>query len=156
MIGAVGFTGTRHDMSERQRSMVAALIALAGPRLFHHGDCTGADVQAADIANQTGAHTVAHPPSDARYRGNHRSDTVLPPAPYRTRNRAIVESSQLLIAAPLDPDIIRSGTMSTVRMADHRGVPVLVVDADAHVAPFNVAALESLTAVAARRLAPRW
>jgi hypothetical protein len=133
MTTAVGFTGTRHGMNAAQlakvRYVLEALNAGSGA-VFHHGDCIGADWQAACLADTIGWDTVAHPGPDDQRRAWHPSDTILPPFPFLERNRHIVEATRLLIAAPDRPEDAagRSGTWYTVRHARRRGIPVMVIE----------------------------
>jgi hypothetical protein len=118
----VGFTGTRHGMTRAQAKSLAWLLYMGLQQRsfsFHHGDCVGADVQAASIAHAFDGNIVSHPPSDPKLRAYFPlTDLSMDPAPYLVRNRAIVNSSEWLIATPYTYDQAeRSGTWSTVRYA---------------------------------------
>lgn len=120
----IGFTGTSKGMSPNQKLMLAGMI-LPGDE-FHHGDCVGADAEADEIARMNGAKVVIHPPEDDKARAFcfGPEDDVRQPKPYLVRNRDIVDETELLIAAPLGPEALRSGTWSTVRYALKRSRPV--------------------------------
>ena len=126
----IGFTGTQHGMSGRQRAALSAVLQLYRKHSFHHGCCVGADEQAHRIAGRLNWPIVLHPPSNS-------SKTALCPhpthimhaAPYLVRNRHIVNESDLLIAAPASrEEELRSGTWATVRYARSVGKPVIILD----------------------------
>jgi hypothetical protein len=89
---------------------------------FHHGDCVGADAEVAKLAYKLGFIIVAHPPINEKKRAfcqfNH---VVLRQREYLTRNRDIVDACKILVAVPYGPEILRSGTWSTVRYARRVG-----------------------------------
>jgi len=130
----VGFTGTHKGMSFAQRDVLVDLLRQHQPVAFHHGDCVGADEQAAYLAYTLGIPVVAHPPADPKQRANTSWGTVLPPASYGDRNQAIVDACDLLIAAPAGPERLRgSGTWWTVRMARRAEKSIQVVWIDGRV-----------------------
>ena len=138
---SLGFTGTRQGMSPRQLQALNVLLRNIPKYQFHHGDCLGADDEAHTLAlielnddnpNET---IVIHPPTDKKYCANHEATvhiTMRLAKPYLERNRDIVNSCDLLIAAPnsLDePDNPRgSGTWFTIRYARANIVPVIILD----------------------------
>jgi hypothetical protein len=126
----IGFTGTREGMRQVQREAVATLLAELRGTAFHHGDCIGADEQAAEIARAIGYEIHSHPPSNAAIRAFSQADVELEPKDYLVRNREIVEATQMLVAAPAGPEVQRSGTWSTVRYARRRGRQIRIVTPD--------------------------
>lgn len=130
MAGSVGFTGTKIGMRDEQiTTLTRLLIDLSGKR-FHHGDCQGADVQAAHVAKGLGYYIVCHPPINPRHRGwfEHNDDIHIP-YDYIVRDRHIVNVSQILIAAPhTSYEIVRSGTWTTVRYAREKGRTIYVIE----------------------------
>lgn len=113
-----GFTGTRDGMSKPQLIRVAA--ALAGPSLsFHHGDCIGADDEAAELAYRLGHEVHGHPPINESKRAYSIYTHVWYPAKdYHPRNHDIVDASGLVIATPKDySPTSNSGTWATIRYA---------------------------------------
>lgn len=124
----VGFTGSRHGLSLAQRQQLVYALEWIGQGdgvrgEFHHGDGAdanggdeSADRQAAKLAYQKGWEVHAHPPA-ART-----AEAML------ARNRVVVGSCSLLIAAPeTDKEVLRSGTWATVRYARHAELPVLLL-----------------------------
>ena len=113
----IGFTGSRHGMTDIQRVALRSLLdGMSGE--FHHGDCLGADYQAATIAKSMGFRIVSHPPADQTLRAFYPSDEERPPKPYLERNRAIVDETEMLIGTPKEEDeVLRSGTWATLRYA---------------------------------------
>jgi hypothetical protein len=58
----LGFTGTRHGMTEAQLAAYRTLITEIGPHTLHHGDCIGSDAMANAASRATGNRTESHPP----------------------------------------------------------------------------------------------
>jgi len=124
-VTVVGFTGTWRGMTLEQIRAVKALLEELDPTDVHHGDCIGADENFDDLARDHGAHRVAFPGTDSRGRSPKRAYCLTeherPAAPYLERNRAIVDSSDYLVACPGEfVERTRSGTWSTVRYARGR------------------------------------
>lgn len=117
----LGFTGTQIGMSAQQLCTMRDWFIANIVEEFHHGDCIGADYDAHLLVRSwTGLHRlceiVGHPPKDASKRAFARVDRELPPEDYLVRNRAIVDSVDLLIAAPrTDREELRAGTWATIR-----------------------------------------
>lgn len=131
----IGFTGTRSGMTDAQRDAVAALLAELQASEFHHGDCIGADQQAAEIASSAGAQIHSHPPTNVAIRAFTRADLELEPKDYLVRNREIVDATDVLIAAPAGPEVQRSGTWSTVRYARGLRRTILIIMPDGNKKP---------------------
>lgn len=136
----IGFTGTRHGMTEHQKEYVARLVTKAPvlgsvgeALLLHHGDCVGADAEMHDLwVNTHGdyAPIVIHPPAASKHRAfkNSQGTILLSPQDYLERDREIVHQSDLVIATPRQEVMInRSGTWYTVRYAWKMGVPTIVI-----------------------------
>lgn len=139
----IGFTGTSRGMNALQKINLRFFLgdlfrpALNGePRIeFHHGDCIGADDEAATIAKGIGFWVVAHPGfpkgkrDDTVFRAfNPHSDVVLDPKEFIARDHDIVDVSDYMVAAPhTDRELIRSGTWATVRYARKKNKPVTLV-----------------------------
>jgi hypothetical protein len=132
-----GFTGTRRGMTLPQaKAFVRVVCALPGLAEFHHGDCVGADDEAAAAVHALGRVTiVAHPPTDEALRAfNAHAAETRPPRPYLERNRAIVDATDVLVATPAEAaERRRSGTWSTVRYARGLGRRVVLVLPDGRV-----------------------
>ena len=129
---SIGFTGTRTGMTGAQKNALRAVLGAFGTNFtFHHGDCVGADDDAHTIAADLSAVIIIHPPTSPNLRALRTGPhvTVLPPRAYLVRNQRIVDSSDLLVAAPhsLDEEQ-RSGTWATVRYARKTGTPVVILD----------------------------
>lgn len=123
----VGFTGTRHGLSQAQGHRVASIVdeacrALRGRDVIaHHGLCVGADEDFHAIMRERGWHVIGHPGPDwpdgplCAYTicGN-----TVEPLPHMKRNAAIVAASHIMIAAPLESTPQpRGGTWATICMA---------------------------------------
>jgi len=143
----LGVTATRNGLTPAQ-GRVAALLLRGTPqhpiRELHHGDCVGGDADVDAIAAALGVYRVIHPPDNPALRAfclpdGHDPYTlgrVLPPLPYKVRNRVIADSCWCLLAFPAT---IREqpygGTWSTVLYARSRGLPLVLVRPDGNVLP---------------------
>ena len=132
----VGFTGTKNGMSASQKfELVEYLryLKAQGYIVFHHGDCIGADAQAAALAKQLGYIVIAHPghPKDktnTMFRAfTTFNDEVLEVKPFIKRDHDIVDASERMIATPAGEEIVRSGTWATVRFAKKIGKEVHII-----------------------------
>lgn len=136
----VGLTGTRHGMTPAQFSAFRGLLTgrLSMIHWFCHGDCKGADDEAAtEVARATKAFIVAAPGPDGEWRANNTfSDQVLPEQSHFKRNRHIVDECEVLVACPYDPRLeltvdflrdARGGTWYTVGYSVKKGKSLIVV-----------------------------
>ena len=135
----VGFTGTKRGMTDSQKIEFKKWIRDQQPRLFHHGDCVGADAEAHDIVwdmiHEEGLNCsiVIHPPIDEKFRAfkgeNQGFITILPPTSYLSRNKAIVRAASILAATPRRiQEQLRSGTWATIRYARAKPIPVQIFE----------------------------
>lgn len=119
----IGFTGTQAGMSQHQKDTLRRLLTAAVlenvPVAFHHGDCTGADAEAHEIALSRDCVIIIHPPIKRIKRAFcQNAHEILPPKDYLERNHDIVDASIGLIAAPKsNQEELRSGTWATIRYA---------------------------------------
>lgn len=131
-----GFTGSRWGMTPRQRDTLGWVLdherqtGAPGAREFHHGDCVGADEQAAAVARSLGYKIIGHPPLVEKLRAHFPSDEETAPLPYEQRDQAIVDAVMNMLATPHGPEVRRSGTWMTIRYARHRKVPRLIIEPD--------------------------
>ncbi len=133
----IGFTGTQLGMSEFQKLRLFDVLSRFfqdGSRIFHHGDCIGADDEAHEIAYSLNYLIVVHPPINDIKRAfcgkncNNYRVSVLQPKEYLERNTDIVKAADILIAAPKSKkEVWRSGTWSTVRKARKLGKKVIII-----------------------------
>lgn len=133
----IGFTGTRHDLPKIQHDrlslMLTALVIDAEQASkdtveFHHGDCVGADVAAAEIMHGLQTKIVSHPPKRETLRAHFRASAeVREPKEFHARNHDIVDETDRLVACPEGPETMRSGTWSTIRYAREVGKPVCII-----------------------------
>lgn len=137
----IGFTGTRHGMTDEQRAAVAETIAdkiCAGGFVAHHGDCIGADAQFHVIAREHHllgpVHIVVHPPVDETHRAWCAGDEMRPSLTHMKRNKEIVVASNAMVAAPFElVEQERGGTWATIRMARKLARPLFIVYRTGHV-----------------------
>lgn len=136
MATRIGFTGTRAGATLQQLDRLESLLkdykpadsSASSPLEFHHGRCVGADEQAWYVAMALGYRTIAHPPIKSRFDAHTADDEVRPKRSYLDRNKNIVDETQLLLAAPRTFErTIRSGTWHTVRYAEHKKRPIIII-----------------------------
>lgn len=128
----VGVTATRHGLAPvqlaRARLYLFSWRYQHGAREFHHGDCLGGDVAAAELARSYGFRIVAHPPTNGALRAFLPADETMPVAEYLARNRLIVDTVNVLLALPnAETEERRSGTWATIRMARATFLPLIIV-----------------------------
>ena len=128
----VGFTGTRRGLTEKQRHRLKMALCHSGVCEFHHGDCVGADQEAAELVAAFGrSRIVVHPPSVSSQRAYTPWGTARTPKGYLERNRDIVRETQVLVGCPGEQqEILRSGTWATIRFAIKLGRPILLIFPD--------------------------
>lgn len=134
----VGFTGTRHGMTEAQQATFREVFPTdAGA--FHHGSCQGADVQAARLVRQLrpdGITSICHPGPDG---DTHREasgvdDFTHTGKTHFARNRDIVDACPVLIACPCDmTEQPRGGTWYTINYARKCERRILIIWPDGSV-----------------------
>lgn len=138
---AIGFTGTRDGMAIDQWRMVESLIEALWNDTFqnahHNGDCIGADAQAygsvVTLRKKYGTAIVSlvgHPANvHERFRQGNQFDISWPIKPPLTRDKDIVNQSDVMIAGPSGYDEIMrgSGTWATIRYARKVNKPLLIV-----------------------------
>jgi hypothetical protein len=127
----IGITGTRSGMTVFQFNTVQNnlryFIEQYPDSEFHHGDCVGVDVQAAEIAQELGYKTIAYPSVGEDLRAWHKSDIILEPNTNFARNRAIVQAVDLLFVVPYQMQYQnRGGTWYTHDYAEKIGRNKLV------------------------------
>lgn len=97
---------------------------------MHHGDCLGADNDAASLASQCGIYEiVSHPPTVQTLRANNpHAKYTHQRKPYLVRNRDIVDATEILIVCPKEMQPAKSGgTWYTYFYALGKGRHVIVL-----------------------------
>lgn len=131
----IGFTGTRNGMTEAQKNafedyLISLCFGKSGDE-FHHGDCVGADEQSQEIAEIYGGadnFLHIHPCNLKEQRANCVGDIVYDELPPLERNKIIVDSCDILVAAPKGfEEELRSGTWSTIRYARKIGRQIVII-----------------------------
>jgi hypothetical protein len=138
----LGVTGTRHGITNQQLLRLQDLIISSAATELHHGDCQGADAVAHfTVLNSRAGRLVSgfpridlivHPPDRDAWRAFCQGyDFIRDPLPYLARDDALVNESDLLIAAPRTTvEETRSGTWATVRRARKQYLPIIIVSPD--------------------------
>lgn len=132
----IGFTGTRHGMTNEQRRHVDMLIAevIGGDVhlrvVANHGDCVGADAKFHELARRYGCKVVGHPSTHslrAYCQFDHEYERRSP----MVRNANIVSDSDVMIATPQEAqEQVRGGTWGTIRIARRAKKPLAIVYPD--------------------------
>jgi len=127
----IGVTGTRSGLTYSQEGVLRTFLKGNLVTEFHHGDCVGADVQAAAIAKSLNYKIICHPPIITELRGYFVSDEYRPPLTYFQRNRNIVDETDFLIVLPYQDSPQKSGgTWYTYDYARKKNKPLLVIYPD--------------------------
>ena len=128
---SLAFTGTSGPMTTMQKTVLEDNIR--GLRYFYaffsHGDCVSADAFAHAVALDAGYKIIIHPPLNTAKRAYCQGAVAWrAPKPYLERNKNIIDESRRLIAAPNTmTEVIRSGTWSTIRYAEKKGMHINII-----------------------------
>jgi len=127
----IGFRGTREGMTDQQKVALRQVLAEHRPDEFHHGDFVGADAEAHEIVRTAypSVWIVVHPPIKKTLRAFCQGDELRPARGYIARNRDLVKTCDLLVAAPKSmEDQQMSGTWAVIRYARIRSVSTVVLE----------------------------
>lgn len=120
----IGFTGTRHGMTDLQQHALRALLHLVVGNdsvIIHHGMCVGADAQFHKICREYAPARVyieGHPGLPDDLRSDVVCDFVHEPKGHMRRNKDIVSIADIMFGAPFEAEMQeRGGTWATIRMA---------------------------------------
>jgi hypothetical protein len=120
-------------MTGEQASTFFFRAGILPVREFHHGDCVGADHDAAEVIwSLYDCPIICHPPVDETHRAfNQRASDTLPPKTHFARNRDIVDACDILVATPWQ-DVrpkpkTGGGTWYTIEYAEKRGKHVVII-----------------------------
>lgn len=122
----IGFTGTR-DLQlisdERKKGIINFFIDLLDKHVDRditiiHGGARGVDTYIHDIALVHDLNVEIYPAHNSPLANEEKYVMALPKNPL-SRNKDIVDNSDLIVAVPIDPENeeLRSGTWATVRYA---------------------------------------
>jgi hypothetical protein len=124
----IGVTGTREGATEYQLNELRSVLQELKGTEFHHGDCAGVDEQAAKIAKELGYKIVCHPPVSDYLRAYFPADEMREPAGYLKRDRAIVDSVDVMLVVPLQMEWQpKGGTWYTHDYAKKKNKPYNVI-----------------------------
>jgi hypothetical protein len=124
----IGVTGTREGATEYQLKELRSVLQELKGTEFHHGDCAGVDEQAAKIAKELGYKIVCHPPVSDYLRAYFPADEMREPAGYLKRDRAIVDSVDVMLVVPLQMEWQpKGGTWYTHDYAKKKNKPYNVI-----------------------------
>ncbi len=125
----IGFTGTRHGMTDDQKKEFKKLITSKEFEEFHHGMCEGSDEQAHHIieTDKPEVKRTGHPPKYTGSMVDVPCHVLMKPADYLTRNHNIVDTTDILIATPDIKEKTSSGTWSTIRYARKKEKKIYII-----------------------------
>jgi len=124
----LGMTGSRNGFSLKAREKLHEILAENNVVEVHHGDCVGSDTQFHnEILKYPEIKIVIHPPNVDTLRGFNKSEYIKQCKPYLDRNKDIVNDCDILVAFPVSPETLRSGTWSTIRYAKKIGKKVVII-----------------------------
>lgn len=131
----VGVTASREGLTLAQVRAGRALVSGLENVVLHHGDCVGGDYQLHALFAEIFAdlRVVLHPPKSEACRAWTFGDEVRPPKDFLLRNKDIVNETNVLLAFPDGPEVVRSGTWSTVRYAKKVKKPWVVIYPDGRI-----------------------
>lgn len=148
MISTVGFTGTSAGLTNDQTLQVHMLLGdfkAVGARHARHGMCEGADANFDFMAHALRYVVVGHPGVTKKGLPWKRMEAcralvVLHPKPFLSRNRDIVEKSDIVIACPKETEEQwrGSGTWATIRYAKTVKKPLITIWPDGSGVVVNV------------------
>lgn len=127
----LAFTGTQFGMTPEQQNGVKSVLLAYLPKEAHHGLCIGSDkqfhemVRALFTAEQCEIH--GHPALNTKKQIQVDVDIMWDRKEYLVRNHDIVDAGDALLATPLTPETLRSGTWATIRYARKVGKPRVFV-----------------------------
>ena len=109
----VAFVGTRQGLAELQRDSLATLLSSVhyGTLHIHHGGSLGADTELHHMAHTKGHLCIVHPANNAvlgirilagTFRPVCEHCKFLPPAGSASRDRRMIQASEVLIACPYE------------------------------------------------------
>jgi hypothetical protein len=118
----LAFTGSKDTITPAQVKQLENELRNKRDRGYlwmHNGDCVVSDHAAAMLWKKLNGRVMLHPPIKNRYRADfHQADIICEPADYLTRDRHMVDCSELIIGTPQTyEEQTRSGTWATLRYA---------------------------------------
>ena len=125
----IGFTGTRHGMTDEQKIEFEKLIKAKDFKEFHHGMCAGSDEIAHHLIEEDkeDVNIIGHPPTWSGSVAQLSCHNVMAEDTYHRRNKDIVDSTDFLIATPDAKERVGSGTWKTVRYARKKGKRIYII-----------------------------
>ena len=133
-IKTLGVSGTRHGMSEQQRSSLhlvlnKLLTEFKDLKYLRHGQCVGVDVEVANILYADFKfHIISHPPVKTTAIGSCFNNQTLPPKSYFARNRDIVNCSDIMLVIPYTQEKLNyGGTWYTYDYAIKNKKPTILI-----------------------------
>lgn len=147
----IGITGTRFGGTDVQLGLLRGLLENFllgdGKQEFHHGVCIGVDMEGHDIAIKN-YKVIGHPgPSvDDIFNSRFASFAEMKkPKPHLTRNKVIVNSTDILIGVPntSKPELYaggnaKGGTWSTIQYSLSKDNPTIILEPNGTVASYNL------------------
>jgi hypothetical protein len=127
-------------MKLRQWMTMNWLLHMLDPELVRHGDCQGSDAEVSWLLHSylPQCEQYAHPSDLQQYQARTTAHHTFPAAPPLTRNRLMVDLTDITIATPFeDEPVLRSGTWSTIRYSMSLHKPTIIIKRDGSISVFD-------------------
>ena len=136
---SLGITGSRNGLTVEQYNQFKMLTDKMILKEVHHGGCVGVDSEMHQyFTDVRKIKTILHPPLCQDLQGVFMADEVRPPLEYLTRNKNIVNYSDVVIGFPdHEKEIVRSGTWATIRYSKKSNKRTYIVYPSGSVESFN-------------------
>jgi len=130
----LGMSGSRNGITEAANEALTQFLNNHHILEAHHGDCVGADASFHERVEEKNIKIVIHPPNVTTMRAYCKPSTdgeIRKEIPYLTRNKNIVDSTDMLIAFPeTKEEQWKSGTWSTIRYAKKTNKSIVIIYPD--------------------------
>jgi hypothetical protein len=138
----IGITGSRYGTDDHILNNFFELFGYLNEDYdieLHHGDCIGVDSQIHNLVNNL-CKIIIHPPSIETHRAFSipENGEILPSKDYLKRNKDIVTSSDITFAFPTSPEVLHSGTWSTIRLVKKLKKQLVILYKDGTIESFNM------------------
>lgn len=135
----LGITGSRNGVNKNAIKKFRTFLEKNNITEAHHGDCVGADKEIHDILKERNVRVVIHPPTQNILRAYCKGDEIKQAKPYLSRNKDIVDETDILVAFPSShTEEVRSGTWSTIRYAKSKNKAMIIFFPDGSQQKFNM------------------
>lgn len=127
----LGVTGSRSGITKNQVKKLNLFLDQHDIQELHHGDCIGADQTIHNISVNRNINVYIHPPIKRNFRAFCSSDFIYPEKEYLSRNRDIVNCSDIVLGFPSNFESVpKSGTWYTINYTKEIFKKVIIIFPD--------------------------